>query len=773
MKQFSHASMRLAAVRPGVAALILIAALGSALLPVAARAQDAQGSQDAHRAQRATARGAQRGFFAQGPQPSYTLAQARQGEMLYAGNCLTCHGADLAGGQAPALKGQTFRSHWVSQSPQALFAMIAGNMPPNAAGSLSDEDYADIDAYLLQLNGVKPGRVALAPAAPNASTAVSGSGASARPRSEGGMLPLDRSGAPIWGPPNYDDFYKRTIAQRTALFNAMSPVTDALLRRPPPGDWLMWRRDYASLGFSPLTQITAGNVQDLRVAWAWSLHVSPDETTPLVHDGVLFIASGDAIQALNAVTGDLLWEYVRALPGLMNHGQRSITKSLAIYQNEILAPTADGHVVALDARSGEVLWDHAVLSFEQATHGARIDGGPLVVNGKVIMGISCCAPPTIRSGFIFALDERSGQESWRFDTVARPGQPGGDSWNGAPLEERYGGSVWTVGSFDPTLDLVYFGTGNTYDTATLLQPHARHGASDAGAYTDSTLALDPNNGNLSWYYQHARRDVWDLDWVFEQSLIDLPVNGRDQHLLVTGGKIAIFDALDRATGRYLFSKDAGLQNVVAAINPITGEKTYSAALTPQAGKNKLLCPHPGGARSWPATAYNPQTHILYVPLIESCADFTWIPRSPAQTAAGGADIHFVLHPRPDSDGNFGRIEAIDLQNRRIVWTDRQRAPTTSSVLGTAGGVLFEGGRDRMFRAYDQSTGKMLWETRLNAVPSSSPITYSVGGTQFVAVVAGGGGADESTWPVLTPEIVEPSGGTTLWIFRLPERRAAK
>jgi alcohol dehydrogenase (cytochrome c) len=209
-----------------------------------------------------------------------------------------------------------------------------------------------------------------------------------------------------------------------------------------------------------------------------------------------------------------------------------------------------------------------------------------------------------RGCFIVGLDADSGKEHWRFHTIARPGQPGGDSWNGAPVAERFGGGVWTAGSYDPQLGLVYFGVGNTYDTATLIEP--RSGASGVssndGLYTDSTVALRPDSGALAWYYQHQKRDVWDLDWVFEQSLVSLEVNGHARKLVVTGGKTAMFDALDAATGTFVFPQDLGVQNAVTKVDPVTGEKTVNHALQPQAGKAALLCPNSVGARNWLATA---------------------------------------------------------------------------------------------------------------------------------------------------------------------------
>ena len=383
----------------------------------------------------------------------------------------------------------------------------------------------------------------------------------------------------------------------------------------------------------------------------------------------------------------------------------------------------------------------------------------------VIMGASSCQ--TYPGGcFIFGLDAQTGKEAWRFNTLAPPGLPGGDTWNGTPGDQRYGGAVWTSGSYDPDLGLVYFGIGQTYDTATLLLPQAEKGKSNDGLYTDSTVALDPVTGKLAWHFQHVNRDVWDLDWVFEQALVTVPVNGKPANLVVTGGKIALFDAVDRATGKYAFSRDLGIQNLVVGIDPKTGRKTINPELTPNANTVQHLCPHSGGGRSWPATSIDAVSKVMYVQMFETCQDFTWKPKDAAATAKGGNDMQWVLHPRPDSDGKFGRVAAISLTTGKILWTQRRRAAFSSSTLTTAGGLMFIGSRDRYFYAYDSSSGKPLWRTRLPASPSATPVTYTAGGKQYVAVVAGNGGP--VAWPYLTPEVENPVGGTTLMVFKLPD-----
>ena len=710
--------------------------------------------------------GQSQNFFENGSAPSFTASQAERGQVAYNKACSNCHGANLNDGAfGPALKGVAFQQKWGAQSPAALFSYMIQKMPPADPGRLGGQTYADLEAYIFQVNGLEPNATELTAAE------LGGAGAQGAPAAQGFQGDVRATVA------NRDATYKAVMARREAKLEKITPVTDSMLQHPSDADWLMWRRTYSSLGFSPLKQIDKSNVADLRLAWSRALPLSADEITPLVHDGVVFIESGNTVEALDGAKGDLLWKYVRPLPDQLINGRESTMRGLAIYQDKLYAPTADGHMIALNVKTGKLVWDHQVIVpssgvYAHSNHDFRLDGAPIVARGKVMIGVSLGITNPSGGCFIVGLDVQSGDEVWRFHTIPRPGQPGGDSWNGAPVDQRFGASVWTGGSYDPNLNLAYFGTGNTYDVATLLQPHPDKGTSDDGLYTDSTVALDPDTGKLAWYYQHMNRDVWDLDWAFEQLLVTLPVDGKPTDLVVSGGKMALFDAVDRADGKYEFSKDLGLQTLVSAIDPKTGKKTINPTFEPKANKTEFICPDANGARNWPATSYDPGTHILYVPLAESCMDYTWVPGDPAQTAAGGLDIRFTLRLRPDTDGKMGRIEAVNLETKNVVWMDRQRAPIASAMLATAGGLVFGGAQNRQFTAYDAATGEVLWEVGLNATPSSYPITYSVDGKQYVAVVSGGGGPLDASGASLAPEFDNPAGGTTLWVFKLPEAGGA-
>jgi alcohol dehydrogenase (cytochrome c) len=539
-----------------------------------------------------------------------------------------------------------------------------------------------------------------------------------------------------------------------------APVTDAMLANPSPNDWLTWRRTHDGLGFSPLTSIDKDNVAQLQLAWSLALPPGQNAATPLVHAGVIYVHSfGDHVQALDATTGDELWHYARKLP---DSARPTVKRNLALYGDKIFFGTSDVHVVALDMKTGRVVWDQPIT---EPGSGFALSGGPLVARGKVMQGVNGQAPG---GAYIVGLDAETGREAWRFYTIARPGEPGGDTWNGLPLEQRTGGSVWTAGSYDPELNVALFGPAPTYDTGPMRDAIGRRGVSNEALYTNATIALNPDDGKLVWHFQHVPNDQWDFDWAFERQLLTLPIDGRDRKVLVTAGKEAIYDALDPSNGgRYLFSIDLGLQNFITAIDPKSGAKRIDPSLIPSRERPITVCPHAGGAKSWIPASINPRTKVLFVPLVESCMQLTPVAQDERGSLSTG--VRWTIRPTPDSDGRFGRLQALDLATKKTLWTQRQRAPQTSGVLATAGGLVFAGALDRWFTAYDDATGTTLWRARLSDVPSAAPISYAVNGKQYVAMVVGYGSAHAMTFPMLTPEIDLPvARSSTLWVFALPD-----
>jgi PQQ-dependent dehydrogenase (methanol/ethanol family) len=562
------------------------------------------------------------------------------------------------------------------------------------------------------------------------------------------------------------------LAQAPSALAGLHPVTDDDLLHPQDADWLMWRRTYDGWGYSPLNQINKSNVKDLQVAWTWSLTSGATETTPLIRDGVMFVHNnGDKVQALDGATGELLWEYSRPLPPrIRSSASNQLTKrNMAIYGDNLLVATSDTHLIALNIRTGAVAWDHAVEDWDK---GWRYSAGPMVADGKIIQGMAGCGNGEQGGCFITAHDPATGAELWRVHTIAQSG-PESNTWNGLPLSERYGASAWMSGTYDPAQKLLFFGVGQPYAWAAvtngLLPARKEKGISNNALFTDSTLAIEPQTGRLRWYFQHLQMDTWDLDYAFERTIVDLPVEGTLRKQVVTVGKLGIIESLDRTSGKWLWGKETVPQNVVTSIDAKTGRKTINEAVIPQIGKTTMNCPADPGGRGWPATGYSPKTQALYIPLNEFCANATVAAPEPGQTARrfnGG--VTFTRVPNPAGDGSIGRVDAVRLVDRSTRWSDRQRAPITSALLPTAGGVVFGGDLARYFRAYDDETGRVLWRIRTNNVVNGFPVSYSVNGRQYIAVVVGSGSTTPRALNSVTPEIANPEAGSVLWVFALPD-----
>lgn len=651
------------------------------------------------------------GAIVQAEEPGFSAVQAEQGKRDYAAYCASCHGPDLAGVHlSPGLVGDRFDMTWRGK-PAEVLAFHLRRMPPPTAGKLvelSDKTYADILAYLLQVNGFTPGDVAL-PLEMSALAEIT------IPRLEGEqydpVVPVTKSAAQI------------------ALLNDLPAVTDEMLLNPSPNDWLQWGRAYNGHSYSPLKQINKENVKDLKLAWHAPLIAGESQPMPLVHRGVMFLQTvPDTVLAIDASNGDVLWRYQReGVSGDKKMG-------LGLHDDRVFVPTSDLHVIALNAKTGEVVWDHEISTGPDARlrRGVYLRSAPLVIGDKVIQGVAAHRTP--QGAFIIAVDIESGEEAWRFNTVARPGELGGNSWNGLSLDERNGGSVWHQGTYDAELNLVYFGVAPTYDTMPLLIPVDREGITNDALFTNCTVALNADTGELVWHYQHMQNDQWDLDWVFERQIVNFPVNGKIRKVVINVGKMAMLEALDAATGEYLFTMDPGVQNVISAVDPKTGAKTFDPIRIPNDERPCVICPSAVGARSWPPTSYSPQTKLAYVPITEWCIGFSTTSNRRELLSSG---IRMSSVPHPDvEDGMMGRVQAFDVANQKLAWSLDQVTPPTTGLLTTAGGLLFSGDIDPSLKAFDDATGELLWQAPLDDAPSSSLVTYSVNDKQYIAVVVG-------------------------------------
>jgi alcohol dehydrogenase (cytochrome c) len=656
-------------------------------------------------------------------------------------SCASCHGRTLAGTLGPSLNDDSFRAKWNAKGGNALRDFISKSMPPADPAGLPQETYDKITTFIQRANHMSVLDIG--------GTTVT---VDAKASPEGG------EGAGI-GPEieNRDSRYLAALAGRSAVLAALTPVSEMMLRNPPAADWISWRRTDDGQGFSPLTQINRDNASSLSLAWSLTLPPGTNAITPLVVGGVMFLNSHGTVLAIDVKSSEILWKFVR--PRSLPPFGPPVTqpRGMAIFEDRLFVSTIDNHMIALDVHTGKVLWDRLI----RAMHGLmRFSANPIVVHGKLIQGASgCWGTGESSKCFVVALDSKTGEELWRFNTIPRSGEIDGDTWNGAPDDKRSGASLWSTGTYDPENNLVFFGTGQTYHIAPLMFPSGPRRHVNSGLYTDSTLALNPDTGKLVWYYQHMARDVWDLDWAFERILATLTINSKPMRVVMTMGKLGILDVLDAKRGRYLFSYDLGLQNLVTAIDPVTGWKTTNPALEPDPMHTKFICPYAIGVRNWPATSYDPTTHLLYVATGDACMDYKW-------NVGEDFDIGYGSRPRPGGDGNTGSVAALNLATRKLEWSKHYRAPESSATLSTAGGVIFEGGRDRRFRASDSASGEVLWQVQLDNVPSAAPITFAADGVQFVAITSGGGNPNDALRRSLTPEIDTLPHATTLWVFRL-------
>jgi alcohol dehydrogenase (cytochrome c) len=368
-------------------------------------------------------------------------------------------------------------------------------------------------------------------------------------------------------------------------------------------------------------------------------------------------------------------------------------------------------------------------------------------------------------GLIVGLDAETGKKLWEFETVAKPGQPGGDTWNGVPGDQRKGGSQWTSGTYDAKTGVALWGVANSYDTGPLrdLKP----GENNDALFTNSTLAFQPRTGKLVWYFQHMKNDQYDLDWVFDRVIATIDIDGKPRRVILTSGKEGLFDALDADTGKYIKTVDMGIQDFITSIDPVTGDKHPDPAKLP--GKDKgtvFICPHGGGGRNWSPTSFNPNTRLLFVNGRDVCMDLVPTVSGPGLLSTG---VNAQYSPPPNGDGNYGVLESIDMATGKIQWITRRRQTWDMGILTTAGGLLFTGGMDRQFLAYDQETGKELWRTGVTGVPNASPVTYSVDGKQYIAIVTGAGNPLSSGIADVIPETQMPSvNSSSVYVFALPD-----
>ncbi|GAB5499764.1 MAG: PQQ-binding-like beta-propeller repeat protein [Pseudohongiellaceae bacterium] len=664
-------------------------------------------------------------------------SQAESGEALYASNCASCHGANLEGSRlGPLLSGRAFLQRWGEQTPALLLGNIEANMPPGGGDSLSDQDYLHITAHILAVNGVDGVAEPLTAStdftiAENVSELVA-----MRERPE---------------PPAPTGL---TVAGNTEDFVDFTPLTAERLANPDPADWPAMRRNPHAHSFSPLNEVNTDNVGNLTLEWVWNMHEGDSEPSPLVYNGIVYLINpGNVIQALDAASGELIWEH---WTGPAN-GQDM--RNIAMWNDKIIQATTDARLVALDARTGEQVWETVLADSSQ---GFANSSGPIVANGTVITGLAGCARYIPEDCYISAHNADTGELEWRFNTIAKAGEPGGDTWGDLDDVFRAGGETWIAGSWDPETNLTYWGTAQQKPWV----PVSRHlTIEDAGLYTNSTVAIDIDTGTLDWHFQHVPAEALDLDEVFERVL----VNRGDEQLVFSLGKYGILWKNDRVNGDFLGFTETVFQNAFTHIDPETGAVTYREDIqNAQLDQWTSSCPSSAGGKDWHSMTYHPPSGLMIAPLSQTCLENAAREVDLVQ-GGGGLAASRKFFEMPGTNGNLGKLGAYNVDTMEEVWNFQQRASYHTGTMSTAGDLVFVGDLDRYFRAHDVNTGEVLWETRLGTSVQGHPVSFAIDGKQYIAVTAALGGTSPRTVPsVIATEITYPDHGNALYVFSLPD-----
>ncbi|MEM7468555.1 MAG: PQQ-dependent dehydrogenase, methanol/ethanol family [Pseudomonadota bacterium] len=555
------------------------------------------------------------------------------------------------------------------------------------------------------------------------------------------------------------------LAEYSDADRSYEPVTQARLNNPRDGEWLLYRRTYDSWGYSPLNQIDRDNVGSLMAVWSLATGLNEaHQSPPLVNGRYMFITTPqNHVLAIDAKTGDILWRYRRELPDdlLQLH---PTNRGVALYGDKVYLATVDAYLVALDATSGEVIWE---VEVEDYTSGYYMTLMPLAAEGKIMVGMSG-GEMGIR-GFIQAFAADDGQSVWKTFLVPGPGEPGHETWT-SDSWQRGGISIWVTGSYDPVSGLSYWGTGNP-------GPWVADQREGDNLYANSVVALNVETGAIESHHQYHWNDAWDWDEVSSPLLIDIERNGRQIKSLIHAGRNGYLWTLAR------YGTDIGFvsaepyvrQNVFSAIDPKTGRPSYHADRVPGTGKRADFCPSIWGGKDWPPEAYSPRTGLLYIPANENlCSGLKGEKATyrPGELFLGMPFSAVEVYPHEQARDHIGELQAWDLNQQKKVWGVNFKSHNWGPILATAGDLIFFGGtNDRVFRALDATSGKLLWQQKTSSGVVGVPTTYEIDGKQYIAVLAGWGVDAERKQNFLDKAFGTkthvPQGGV-LWVFGLED-----
>ena len=543
----------------------------------------------------------------------------------------------------------------------------------------------------------------------------------------------------------------------------VSEVTDQRLRDPEPENWLMFRRTYDGWGYSPLEQIDTENVRSLRPVWTLSTGLTEGhQSPPVVNDGIMYITTPlNSVLAIDAATGDGLWQYRRQMPpdiSLIHPTNRGV----ALYGDKVYVATSDAFLVALDAATGELVWERPVENYR---NGYYMTMAPLAVNGKILTGVSG-GERGIR-GFVTALDAETGDEVWKTYTIPGPGEFGNDSWPGDSWQTG-GAPAWVTGTYDPELNLTFWGTGNP-------GPWIGEARPGDNLYANSVLALDADTGELKGYHQYHWNGSWDWDEVSAPLVIDVEREGRTIPALVHPGRNGYLWLLERRADGIGFveAEPYVYQNVFTSLDPETGRPEYDMERKPGIDRPATYCPSLSGGKNWPPAAYSPQTGYLYIPANNNyCTTMAGEEEVEYRPGQGFTGITGIQSSIVEGADHIGELQAWDLSTGERVWMQEFDMAHWGPVLATGGGLIFTGGTaDRWFRAFDARSGELLWQQRTNSGITGVPTSFEVDGRQYIAVQSGWGidaaGMQRRLDQLQGRNTVVPQGGV-VWVFALPE-----
>ena len=553
-----------------------------------------------------------------------------------------------------------------------------------------------------------------------------------------------------------------------AALRNYQPVTAERLKNPESTNWLMIRRTYDGWGYSPLDQITPDNVKGLRPVWIFSTgETRVHEAAPIVNNGVMFVSTpNNQVIAIDARSGNLLWRYKRLRPegAAVPH---DTSRGVALYGDKVLYAAGEAVLVALDAKTGQEVWTTPVADNKS---GYYISLAPLVAGGKVMVGASG-GEYGIR-GFVAAFDPDNGKELWRTYTIPAPGEPGSETWpKGGDQWKTGGGSVWVTGNYDPDANLAYWGVGNG-------GPWMGDQRPGDNLYVSSTIAIDVATGQIKGHFQYHPNDSWDWDEVSPPILLDFQRGGRTMKGLVDvarDGYLWFLERLGGGTIHFIEGKPFVKQNVFLRLDPETGRPEVDPEHKPGTGKRAEYCPSLHGGKNWPPIAFSPKTRMIYIPANENlCAASMGMEKpeyTPGRNFTGTQVVTPNFFVQPGAD-HIGEVQAWNVDTGQRVWTHNYaKSENWGAMLATAGGVVFSGGtNDRHFHAFDAATGKLLWEFPASSGILAPPTSFAMDGKQYIAVQSGWGGDSRGmqanlnrVFPGEYPEV--PEGGA-VWVFAL-------